>query len=181
MISLETTFISGDGGYSQSPGPLTYKQVARTDSVAVYQRFYADGRPKDFEVFRIRVTPKGTEQKFPNGVVKVVEDDTEHYPSTGQFGKIAWSFGNEIAAMRRFEQLCKQVDAAEEEDESTPVKAIIVPVGEFTVGEFAEKNNMSYAQACLLVKADKNIQFVREERRNARGKASKLYAAVKTT
>jgi len=188
MIKLETTFVSGEGGFSTSPGPLTYKQLARTDSVAVYQRFYADGRPKDFETFIIKVDPKGKEQKFPGGVVKVVEDDTEKYPSASQFGRIAWSFHNEGAAMDRFERLCKQADVAEAEENepSEPAKAITVPIGEFSTKELAEANGIEYPVAFLWIKTalgetPPKIQFLREERRAAKGKPSKIYAAVKTT
>lgn len=192
MISLALTFVSGDGGYGPPPGPLTYVQVARTDKVAVYQRFYADGRPKDFETFKIKVNPKGMVQKFPNGVIKIVEDDTEKYPSTGQFGFIAWSFHNKGAAMARYEKLCKEADGIEdapvevvESVGETPVskppkevKALLVPVGEFTVGELADKNSVNYVTAHLYVKSEigKSIKFLRQERRNAKGKLSNIYS-----
>lgn len=175
MISLELTFTDGAGGYSADP--LTYKQIRRSVKVALYQRFYSDGRPKDFEVFIIRVDPKGKIQKFPGGVVKVVEDDTERYPSGGQFGFTAWSFGNLTAANARFEKLDKEENLPEGEEESA--KTITLPVGEFTVGELVTANGVPYSQAAAFVRdgvKDKTINLLREERRGTSKKPSNIYA-----
>lgn len=170
MIKLELEFVSGDGGFSADP--LTYKQLARTENTAIYERS-RDGKVKDYEVFRIKILPKGTQ------VFKIItEDDQEKYPSTGQFGLSAWSFRNKGGAFARYEQLGKEA-AIEAAEEAEPPKSITVPVGEFTVGEFAEKNEMSYANAFLAVKSalgDGSVRFLREERRQAKGKPSKIYA-----
>lgn len=177
MIQIEVEFVSGDGGYSAPPGPLTYKQIKRSEKVALYQRFYADGKPKDFEVFIIKVDPKGKIQKFPGGVTKTVEDDTEKYPATGQFGKIAWSLRDLNEANNRFDQLCKQADTPEEEEEES--KDLTIPLGEFTIGELAEKNSVNYATAFLFIKdavEKKTVIFLREERRASKGKPSRIFA-----
>ena len=175
MITLETNFVSGDGGFASDP--LTYRQLKRTAKVALYERS-RDGKVKDYEVFIIKIEPKGKISKFPNGVVKVAEDDKEKYPSTGQFGFVAWSFGGLSAAEQRFEKLDKEENLPEDEEESS-VKEIVIPLGEFTIGEMATKNEVPYSQAFLFIKAgvEKNeIKFLREERRAAKGKPSKIYA-----
>ncbi len=174
MISLPLTFVSGDGGFGADP--LTYRQVKRTSKVALYERS-RDGKIKDFEVFIIKVDPKGKEIKFPNGVIKVVEDDTEKYPATGVFGRTAWSYGNQLAAERRLEVLDKAENVP---DDETPEKVMTIPLGEFTVTEFAAHNEVLYPQAFLFIKdavAKGDIVVLREERRAAKGKPSKIYAA----
>lgn len=170
MIKLELQFVSGDGGFSADP--LTYKQLARTENTAIYERS-RDGKVKDYEVFRIKILPKGTT------VFKTVtEDDQEKYPSTGQFGISAWSFRSKGGAFARYEELKKEASDKETEEAEAP-KSLVVPIGEFTVGEFAEKNSLSYANAFLIVKAslaNNSVKFLREERRQAKGKPSKIYS-----
>lgn len=82
--------------------------------------------------------------------------------------------------MQLYEELCR-----EEEAGPTVKEDLVIPVGEFTIGELAEKNSMKYPRAFLWVKAalgENRVEFVREEKRNTRGKPSKLYRAiVKTT
>ncbi len=177
MKSLETTFVSGDGGFASAP--LTYHQVKRSAKCAIYERS-RDGSVKDYEVFIIRVEPKGKILKFPKGITKLVEDDTENYPATSNFGRTAWSFGNLKAAERRFEELDKAENLPEEEEE--PEKTFNIPLGEFTVTEFASFNELLYPQAFLFIKEaveNKTITVLREERRALKGKKSKIYA--KTT
>lgn len=175
MIKLEVKFVSGEGGFASDP--LTYTQLKRTDKVALYERS-RDGKVKDYEVFFIKVDPKGKVQKFPNGVTKVLEDDREKYATSSQFGFIAWSFNSLGAAERRFEELCKEANTPEEEEEES--KELTIPVGEFTVGEFASKNDVNYATAFLFIKDavdnKKTIKFLREERRAAKGKPSKIFS-----
>jgi len=170
MIKLETTFVSGEGGYSADP--LTYTQLARTETTAIYERS-RNGKRFDYEVFRIRILPKGTK------IFKIItEDDQEKYPGTSQFGLIAWSFNHRTHAMKRYEKLTKEAEdkanGVEEEE-----KALVIPVKEFTIGEFAEQNGMAYANAFIFIKGAVeagSVKFIKEERRSIRGKASKIYA-----
>ena len=176
MITLEKEFVSGEGGFSTDP--LTYKQLKRTEGFAVYERS-RDGKVKDYEVIVVRVDPKGKVQKFPNGIVKVLEDDIEHYPSTGQWGKLAWSFRKLGGAMARFDALIAQgIEDDAEEENPTPEKVIVIHNGEWTIGELGEKNGIEYVTAHVFVKAALaagSVKFVREERRNVKGKASRIY------
>ena len=105
MISLAPKFTSGEGGYSADP--LTYTQVRRTDKVAMYVRHRGE-KFMDYEVFFIRIEPKGKVSKFPGGVVKIAPDDKELYPSSGQWGRVAWTLPNLASAEQTFESLVTQ-------------------------------------------------------------------------
>lgn len=176
MIKLEEKFTSGVGGFSQNP--LTYTQVARVGLAAVYERSL-DGKVKDYETIRIKITPAGTSifNQPPS------TDDEECYPSTGQWGKWAWSFGNKEAALSKLKTLGEIADAEEAEEENpSPKIELTIPAVEFTTGEFAEKNSVGYPEAALFIKAaviNGSVIFVREERRNAKGKPSKIYSKSK--
>ena len=169
MIKLQTTFVSGDGGFGANP--LTYTQLARTETIAVYERS-RNGKPYDYEVFQIKILKKGT-QVFKS----IAEDDQEKYPGGSSFGKWAWSIASKERAIEQFEKLCKGEDAPEEDEDSVK-KDLIIPVGEFTTNEFASSNSMEYPKAFVLMKGvieSGLIKFLREERRNAKGKLSKIY------
>jgi len=171
MKKLDIEFVSGDGGFSQDP--RVYKQVDRSDSVGIYSRTLSNGRLEGFEVFNIAIKPKGS-CIFD----KVLEDDEEQYPSTGKFGVNAWFCMTEKRAREIFEELTK--DAAEKKKPSVKVE-MVIPEGEWTVGEFAEKNSIEYPKAFLFVKAEVekgSVKFIREEQRNTKGKKSKIYAKV---
>lgn len=173
MIKLEEQFTSGDGGFSTDP--LNYKQLKRTETVALYERSRRN-HILDYEVFVIKIDPKGKVNKFPGGVIKVNPDDKEKYPSSGQWGKIAWSCSNLTRANERFDELVKNANLAMEEP--TDEVEFIIPTEEFTTAEFANKNEIMYPIAALFIKANVElgkIKFLREERRNAKGKASKIY------
>lgn len=195
MISLEPTFSSRDGGQEI---PLDYKQLKRTDTVAIYERS-RDGKVYDYEVFLIKTDPKGKVSKFPNGVVKVLEDDKEKYPASSLFGRIAWSVSNLGLALHRYNELVngKVVveDSIEDTDTtSTPQEVIpsepsedakpytgatlTIPVGEFSTQELADFNKVAYVNAYLFVKDQERkgkIKFSRKERRNAKGKPTTLF------
>ena len=187
MIILEKEFVSGEGGYSASPGPLTYKQVAREGKFAIYQRFYVDGSPKDFEVVVIRTIPKGTVSTFPapkgqtEKIIKISESDEEHYAVTSSWGRCGWSYHGKNAlngAKQKFAELCKDFKM-EESGETEPVAAIIIPEGRWTTKEFGEKNGIDYAEAVKWIKENLDIKIVAlgEERRNVKGPMSKVFGA----
>jgi hypothetical protein len=181
MIKLRKEFVSGAGGYSQAPGPLKYVQLDRTEGLpknfAIYQRFYADGRPKDFEVFQIKIEKAGS-YKMPNGAPdRVVVDDTEKYATNTCFGFTAWSFENEGAARWKFKKLASgnYIDIGEEpapepvtneepavaDAPATPAPVssgrrgrprvtpveLTLPTTIFSMKEFAALNNVEYIVA----------------------------------
>jgi len=177
MIKLEESFKSGVGGYSQDP--LSYKQLKRTESVAIYQRFYSDGRAKDFEVFRIKVFPKG--KTIFNSIP--LSDDTEQYPSSGQFGVLAWSYNHIAAAINKFNELCQQAD-----DKATAIaeqEAIEISqpnsVSLFSTKDYAAQHDIEYLEASITIReavSKGTMKFVKEERRASRGKPTKLYCEI---
>lgn len=174
MITLPTEFVDGSNGFSQAPGPLTYKQIKREGNVAVYQRFYVDGRPKDFETIIIKVHPKGK-------VVyqKMYEDDTEYYPTASVWGKTGWSYGNLKAAEKKMTEVLNGI--SDEDPENADFTGEVDGVKYFTVAQFAEKNHLSYVDARLtIVENMKNskVECVGEKRLNAKGKKSKIYTEV---
>ena len=178
MISLETNFTSGVGGFSTEP--LTYNQIARGGLVAVYERS-RNGKVKDYETIRIKIVPRGT--SIFNAPPSV--DDAEMYPSTGQFGKFAFSFhgitGKESALSKMKELLQETAADLEETEHPTEKVGIVIPDKEFTVGELAELAGTNYVTAFNFVKSavgENKIKFLRSERRNARGKESNIYGKV---
>ena len=197
MIKLEETFISGVGGFGADV--LTYTQLMRTDTIAMYQRS-RNGRVKDIEVFVIKIIPKGF-QVF-NG--KAAEDDTEMYCSTGNFSKTGWSFHGLMAlqaATKKFNELNNKSVKVEDESivESDTVEkiesdhaprrgrqpkvrtALLIPVGEFSIKEMNELNKSEYQDSLFFINeqiAAGTIKFLREERRNAKGKPSRIFSKV---
>ena len=173
MIKLETNFTNGDGGYSASP--LTYVQIKRNDVAAIYKRNTKDGLFLDYEVFKILIEKEG---KNTFGVI--TQEDTEKYPSTGKFGKTAWSVNSLERAQMYFDRITK--DAASIVDESDSVEdANVSPANEFSTKEYAEANDIEYPVAFLAIKKgleDGTIKYVRSERRNVKGKETKLYTKI---
>ena len=183
MITLPIEFKSGEGGFSTDP--LTYKQIKRNGNLALYERS-REGKVHDYELILITVIPKGTVQKFPNGITKIIEDDTEHYPTTGSFGKKAWALGfNREPAEKYFEMKLVKRDfiAVEDSTEETETVEVEIPIavkvdGEFSTKEYAEKHGIEYPIAYLAIKeglGKGTIKFVRSERRNVKGKPTKLF------
>lgn len=184
MTKLETNFTSGVGGFGADV--LTYKQLMRSDLAAVYERS-RDGMIKDYEVTKIKIQPKGFQ--VMNG--KPLEDDTEMYASTGQWGKSGWSFKNLGAAKAKFELLSnpavKEVETSDDVViESPSVKFLnttfIFPSTEkFSTKDFAETNHIEYITASLYIKDAVNngtVKSAGSERRASRGKETNLFSKV---
>jgi hypothetical protein len=187
MKSLELTFVSGEGGFSGNP--LTYIQVARNDKAAIYARS-RDGIIRDYEVFRIKVNPKG--KKI---FATILEDDEERYPSNNDFGRWAWSIsgsGGEKRARQLYKELTAEANAKDEEatDEETTVTTTVtvahvskgelqIPSGKFTHAELADFNKKTKQQVYNLLQ-----QYVKEGKlkiagerapEGGKGKSSKLF------
>lgn len=183
MIKLEETFTSGVGGFT-GQDVLTYRQLIRSEKAAIYERS-RDGVIKDYEVITIKINPKGF-QVF-NG--KPLEDDTEMYPSTGQFGFKAWSFhgsNGKQAAINKFNELNTDQAVKNEENEMEEVvnsnTTFIFPSSAtFSTRELADTNKTEYITASLWIKdAVKSgiIKSAGSERRNVKGKATNLFSKV---
>lgn len=182
MILLEETFISAAGGFGGEP--LNYRQVIRSDKAAVYERS-RDGIIKDFEAIKIRITPKGTIQKFPNNVTKVTVDDEENYATTSLWGKIGFSFKNKTAAINKFNELnsiqAVKDDADDEIETIHSNTTFIFPAGNFSTREFSDVNKILYPSASIFIKEQVEsgvVKFMGTERRNLKGKPTNLYSKV---
>ena len=184
MITLEKEFVSGEGGFSQSP--LIYTQIIRNDNFAVYQSSDSDGKVKDYEVFRIKIQKAGL-------VIfqKTIMEDTECYTVTSAFGKSAWTFhgaNGKQAAINKFNELntAQAVKNEEETNESeTPTHStttfIFPSQTKFSTKELAETNNCEYITASLWIKESVKtgtIKSAGSERRNVKGKETNLYQKV---
>ena len=153
MIKLQETFVSGDGGFSANP--LTYTQLKRNEKAAVYMRS-RDGKPYDYETFLIKIKPKGT-RIFQ----KVLEDDEECYPSTSQWGRIAWSFTSVGMAMHRFHELThgkiKEDTTTPEEIEKNadsshaPISSVTPPTPENNDSEEDSEDDKPYKGPDLII------------------------------
>lgn len=99
MIKLpEQKRWTGDG-WGQNPRLLI--QVKRSDKNAIYKvTEERTGVVTGYEVFRIKVDPKG-KQVFD----AVLEDDVEKYPVANNFGKSAWFVPNLTTAETYFNRL----------------------------------------------------------------------------
>lgn len=180
MITLQTEFVSGEGGFSSNP--LTYRQVKRTNDVAMYARHRA-GNVSDFEIFKIKVVPKGT-------VIfqTTLEDDTEHYPNSSEFGRIAWTSNNLIAALNMFDKLVSGQDTTSSMESAQQLEPTPKPLGKvadlkipdvpFSTQELAGFNNVQYPVAHTFIKyglQEGKIKFLRNEHRNAKGKGTNIF------
>jgi hypothetical protein len=184
MIPLREEFKSSAGGFVP---PLDYQLVKRNDTAAIYAR-KRENKVLGYEVFQIKVIPKGFTYKFPNGTTKTVEDDTEQYPSTSQFGITAWSPATLDRANVYFDKLTNTSVVDEPEIETISVKtpaplvteADLAP-GEFTVNMFASERNMDYVRANLIVKASieaGKFKLLRTQRLNGAKRPSNIYIKV---
>lgn len=175
MIELPLLKVWTGDGFSANPVHL--KQVKRTATVALYERWHNEGATQHgYEVFVIKNRFKG--QPLPGGLFE--EDDREVYPSAGQFGKTAWHC-SKGEAFRRFDELVAKGVAADAEDDEAP-KVFTVPVVEFTCGDLATANDATYAEAQSFIKEniDKTIKFIRQGRKagTTKGKPSNFYAKI---
>jgi len=193
MKTLETQFVSGEGGFSSNP--LTYIQVQRNGKFAVYERC-CDGKVKDYETIVIRTLKAGTKI-----FKQTLTEDEERYPGTSQWGHYAWSFGNKSAAINKLNQLVKS--------ESTPVipkeqfkAAVLTPKkfkgrpktirptlslptqhDGFTMKQLLKVNPqwtqpLAYMEIKKLVSTGRIVIAERVKSKSARGRASVVYKII---
>ena len=81
MKKLQVEFQSNANGC----GLQTFKQIKREHGCAIYQRIRKDGTTHCFEVFFVKVVPKGA--SLPDG--STVQESYEQYPGASAFGRFA--------------------------------------------------------------------------------------------
>lgn len=203
MKLIESEFKTNANGL----GVMNFKMIRRGvnpagKAVYIYFRSRLDGRPFNYEVFIPSITKAGTIQKFPNGSTRTIEDDTENYPGASSFGRTAWECYSLRHSERRYNDLMNtnvEVESIEDEPEEKVIiesavdsvkhrgrpkgirPVLTIPDSNFSVNELAELNKVEYITASVFVKdaiAAKQIQFVRTERRNVKGKPTNIYNKV---
>lgn len=113
----------------------------------------------------------------------------EAIPSSEQWGTKGFTCIDLDAAKNRLGRMERgeiRPELPDEEPESVvnytkPNKELILPVGEFTVGELAAKNGVLYPIAFAFVKCavgEKKVKFLREERKGNARRPSKIYSKV---
>lgn len=192
---------TGDG-WASNPRLLT--QVKRSQHNAIYQvAEEKTGRVTGFEVFKIRILPKGT-KVFDT----VTVDDEEKYPTAEQFGRTAWSANS----MPQAELIYKRLESGEHptgtiENEPEPVGPVTdepepdvetvkrgrgrpskgkpnikLPKGEFKMQDVADLNGMEKANVYVIVQEFIATGKVKETRRvstpGKRGRATVMYEEV---
>lgn len=172
MIKLDVTFVSGEGGFSQEP--LTYTQIERNDRFAVYERS-RDGRVKDYEVIKIQIQKAGL--KIFN---KTIEEDTERYPSTSQWGHAAFSYRSKAAALAHF----KALSTEQSEETVAEQQKIVLPTHEkFTMKDLMAANPTKtqsnlYVELQKLIKENKVSKAGLHKQEGVGGKPVVLYTVV---
>ena len=104
-------------------GNTKFVQLKKENGVAIYERQNMDGSFRSYEVFVVKVVPKGT--ALPGG--NTVQETYEQYPGCAAFGKTAYDCKTIGSAEERYDELVKKVktsnDAKEESIKTgVPVK-----------------------------------------------------------
>lgn len=187
MITLEKEFETN----ANASGTQTFRQIKAgtrvhtnkrtkeqsTQNVYIYERIMKDGKIFGYEVVIPGIIKGGTEQKFPNGVTKTIEDDTEMYPGASSFGRTAWFLSNEARAEDCFNEVLKE-GGSDEENEGDVIK---IPNHEFAVKDYAEELGLPYADVANWAQSqikEGKLKVLRKERRAARGRATNILGAV---
>lgn len=165
MKTLEIEFTSGEGGFSATP--LTYKQIVRNQDFAVYERSL-NGKVRDFELIKIKVHLKG-HQIFQ----KIVDEDTEVYPSSSQWGHFGWTYNDKNSALSEYKTRCNpsvEVQPLKPQAEETKVKGkrgrpkmynrsqVVLPHSvKFTMFDLLTKNS-DYTQPSMYQEVKKMLE-----------------------
>lgn len=161
-------------------GNEVFRQMRKSDGVAMYQRIYLDGRIKGYEVFIIKTIKAGT--ALPGG--KSVAEDYEQYPGAAQWGKTAWSPGSEAAADEKFDALVKRLrsDVGQPKRrgrKATAATTFVVPSGQFTMKMLIEQTGMTqpvlYIRLQKLIKEGKVVEVDRVRTETGRGRLAVVY------
>lgn len=191
MKTLEIEFTSGEGGFSTTP--LTYKQIVRNQDFAIYERTL-NGKIRDYELIKIKVQLKG-HQIFQ----KIVDEDTEVYPSSSQWGHFGWTYNDKSIAMSEFKIRCNpptQSQPLKPQAEEIKVKGkrgrpkmynrtqVVLPQGfDFTMADLLIKNS-EYTQPSMYQEVKKMLELNvikvvgTVKREGMRGKPALMYKKV---
>lgn len=197
MKTLELTSVHN----YEKMGDMTFSQIKRTETVALFKRMTMVGELFSYEVFIIKKRLKG--QALPGGLVE--EQDREVYPKANSFGKTAWEFrprgGMGLKrAEAKFEELVNgKVEVSDEDEEiimkpSTQVtvtadkinvttsNGVTYPSGSFTMKDILEVNpGRAQPTLYLILKDDEahgRVVRVGTFKGEGRGKPAVVYSVV---
>jgi hypothetical protein len=193
---LETEFLKNG---------FRFRLLRRDGDVAIFHKVALKGghHPVSFDA-GFETVRVGRHDGYEIAGVQV--EPAETLPGNEQWGMKGWSFPTLFAAELKFEELlgktpvqtCDDVEGEDcSETSETPTTEprvaghrgrakgerpqLIMPDSEFTVKELADANKVDYPVAFLFIKESvvaKTIQFLRTERRNAKGKESSIYVKI---
>jgi hypothetical protein len=174
-------------------GNTKFIQIKKENGVAIYERQNMDGSTRSYEVFIVKVVPKGT--ALPGG--NTVQETYEQYPGCAAFGKTAYDCKTIDTAEKRFDELVKKVkDSADAKEEAVktgnPVKrgrkansktaTVTVPSGKFTMKMLMSEYQLPQPTLYLIVKkwiAEAKVGVVDSVRNESgRGKPALVYQAL---
>lgn len=188
MKILETEFVEN----ADKRGDNRFVQIKRNQYAAIYRRFTMDGKPREFEVFQIKVAGG-------NEIFGKFYEEYEAYPGAAAFGKTAWSVPTEDSANRIFDEITrgegKRKDGVVETPK--PVKvvsvgpkrgrgkraavrpAVVFPAGKWNMKELAKANAKGWTKPSLYIAVqgmlkDKSVVEV-ERKSTGRGRATVFY------
>jgi hypothetical protein len=169
-----------------------FRQITREGQFAVFHKVGLKGplHPATFDA-GFEVVIISDNPAYVMGGVEIPAG--EAFPSPEQWGHKGWTYTNLLAAEKKFEDLLGKTPAtlveSEEPEvaapigETKPLAEMIIPVLKFTTKELANTNKIDYNEAATWIKqalGENKIEFLGEERRNVKGKPSKVFGA-KTT
>ena len=174
-------------GVEYKKNGFNHTQLFREGDVAIFHKVHID--PIYDAGFEVVVISRHEEYEMGGNKIEAAEA----YPSPEMWGTRGWTFtaSELLKARNKYEKILKGdlttdvvvevveepvVAVKERAKRGAPKADLTIPVGEFSIGELAEKNQVDYNHANLFIKSSPSIQFVREERRNARGKMTKLFS-----
>lgn len=172
MKTLEKEITWTGDGFGASEA-ITLRFVKREGLVCLYERIKKSGQSDGYEVFTVKVVQEGA--PMPGG--GVVAETYESYPRGNSFGKTAWQIIGKDKAEEKFQTLLNKANHVEEE-----ATEFTVPVAEFTCGDLADSNEVTYAEAQGFIKENlgKTIKLSRQGRKegHTRGKPSNFYVKI---
>lgn len=174
-------------------GNNKFIQIRKENGVAIYERQNMDGTHRSYEVFIVKVVPKGT--PLPGG--NKVQETYEQYPGCAAFGRTAFDCKTIDRAEERYDELVQKVKdstEAKEEAEKTgqPIKrgrksnpktaTVKVPTGKFTMKMLISEYELPQPTLYLIVKKwieEAKVSIVDSvKNESGRGKPALVYQAV---
>lgn len=174
---------------------VKHETLSNGKNLYIYSRTNTDGKIVAYEVVFGLMKKAGTVERFPGGVTRTFEEDTEFYPTKSHFGTYAWFCVNLPQAEKQFAKVvglsveCEETGEAVDTEEVKPKgkrgrpkvarPLLDIPEVEFSVTELATLNKVEYPVAFRFVKEAEEkgqVKRTRTEQRATKGKPTQLFA-----